>query len=1109
MAVIPSIRPGSLVLPRMPKPVIRRVVAEVLEGLADRGVLLMTAPAGYGKTSSVLAALPEEGQWGLWYGVREEDSDPVVFLAHLVGCISRICPRSRSQETFLGLSPLDSRDKRAQVLRSIQTDMSHMAETEPVTLILDDFHLASTDETASLMESLLLFLPPGVRAVLMGRTVDELRLSRLRSHGRLKEMTREDLRFSQEEALSWLASQGDESVHVISPLLDQLLALTEGWAAALSLAFQALRGREEERGEALMSALQKGGWQRDIYRYLAEEVLSDQDPDTQNLVMHTAILEDITPETASAFSGLDPSACGAILERLTEESRFTFSLGDPPVAYRYHRLFRDYLLSRLRRQWPVHLKGLLLAAGEFHLQQKQETESIPFFLGAGAGDRALPTLEAAGGHLLETGQTVTFQRWISLLPPRLVADSPRIQMHLGRAAEISGDLPRARESYRRAADRSAALGEEEKAILARARLARIQALTGHAEEALVQAMDLWNTLPDDASPGLEAEVSSVLARASFLEGKVQDSVDWLRSSLDSYRQSQDRSGMAAALNNLSSALYEPRGDFAQALEAHRRSYQLEMELGHRIGAVVSLANLGWVAARQGKLEEAAGYLTEALDTSDRIGYGYGTALACQFLSHIRLEQGDIQSAEDLCRRALAIFRQLGDRWREAGCLMSLSQIRLAEGDHQEAERLARRDLKTVRDMENPLFEAQSLANLALIAGPGRGLDLVRQAISLLPAHAPFFRTGLSLLEAGFTQPRGPESLEKARGCLEEARRRGYLPALRHLSAHIPSLLRDLWLEGMESESISLLIRLTRSCPWRWQILVSSLGPEALEEMAGQGSPRGDLTQDRPLVAACLGNMEVSWGRIRIRSQQWQSVPARDLFFYLLLRPNLRVDRETLLSRLWPSMEREKAGNNLRVTLYRLRSFLAQEGLPHQVTYCKKTRTYSLELPGGLRCDRDVFWKKKKEGDDLLARGHEEKAREALEEAISCYRGEYLPGVAGEWAAAERETLKEGYLSALESMAYLEARSGRCDQAARLCRQVLELEPYQETAHRLLMVCLYLAGKRDQALRQYDLLRQGLEEELAVSPSRETRDLLKAISSGSDLRILPGGSFQAT
>jgi LuxR family maltose regulon positive regulatory protein len=394
-----------------------RLLDALREALAAYPLTLVSAPAGSGKTT-LLAALPaaDPELRVAWLALDEEDNDPARFLAALFAAVRRALPDALA----LGL-PQDERAQAADLRRAMAVLLNAVA-AEPagrIALVLDDLHLITDPAIHSALDLLLERLPPRLRILIATRHDPPLSLARLRARRQVAELRLPELRFTEAETAA-LLSAGTAS-RLPAAELASIHRRTEGWAAGLSMLVSSLDRVAGDADRArLLAQLQRTD--RYVFDFLAEEVLQRQDPFMRMFLLETAILPELTPAVCAAVTGRGDAA--AILDELYQRNLFLVELdvlhgaAEPApqsqaAVYRYHDLFRAFLLARLEREAPEWHRELHRRAGAV---EPHPIRRVQHLLQAQAWDEAALAVERIGGELAERGALATLHGLILALP---------------------------------------------------------------------------------------------------------------------------------------------------------------------------------------------------------------------------------------------------------------------------------------------------------------------------------------------------------------------------------------------------------------------------------------------------------------------------------------------------------------------------------------------------------------------------------------------------------------------------------------------------------------------------------------------------------------------
>ncbi len=414
---LPGPRPGQV-----PRP---RLMARLDEGLA-RGLVLVCAPAGYGKTVLLADWARRGGHPAGWLSLDAGDNDPARFWRHAVAALDRARAGTGDRVAPLLGPPAPSS------FQGLVTALINELAADEALLVLDDYHVIGSPQVHQSLAFLVEHRPAGIGVVLASRSDPPLPLARLRARGQVAEIRVAGLRFTPAEA-------GELLQHVVSALPDAsvaaLAARTEGWAAGLQLAALSLRGHDD--AAAFVAAFT--GSHRYVLDYLAEEVLEGQHTRLRMFLLETSVLERLSGPLCDAVTGRDGSR--ALLEEAERAGLFLIPLDEVRGWWRYHHLFADLLRARLEAEQPGR-------AAQLH------RNAAAWYAGHGLADDAIGHAAAAGemlgaARIIEQhfdlvynirGEAATIHRWLSVLPAEVVRCRPRLLLAQAFMAATGGRL---------------------------------------------------------------------------------------------------------------------------------------------------------------------------------------------------------------------------------------------------------------------------------------------------------------------------------------------------------------------------------------------------------------------------------------------------------------------------------------------------------------------------------------------------------------------------------------------------------------------------------------------------------------------------------------------
>jgi LuxR family maltose regulon positive regulatory protein len=413
--------------PTRPKIVPRsRLIKQLNDGL-NRRLTLVSAPAGFGKTTLVTEWLDnlwvdtkEENQIEdriAWLSLDESDNDPVRFLAYFIAALNRV-EKAQPQIGEGALSMLQS--PQTPPAEAVLTLLINEITSTPcrMLLVLDDYHQIDAKPVHDALCFLLEHMPPRMHLVIATREDPPLPLPRLRARDQVTEIRAADLRFSPYEAAEFL-----HQVMGLDLSADDVTALetrTEGWIAGLQLAAISMQGCKDHKGFIQSFT----GGHRLVLDFLIEEVLSQLSESIQHFLLQTAILSRLTGSLCDAITGQENSQ--ETLEMLDRTHLFIVPLDDERRWYRYHHLFGDLLRQRLRQNHIERIPMLHYRASEWFEQNGFMDEAIEHALRAENFERAAHLIENALETVWVRSEDNKSRRWLEKLPFELVFSKPQL-----------------------------------------------------------------------------------------------------------------------------------------------------------------------------------------------------------------------------------------------------------------------------------------------------------------------------------------------------------------------------------------------------------------------------------------------------------------------------------------------------------------------------------------------------------------------------------------------------------------------------------------------------------------------------------------------------------
>ena len=769
---VPSVRPRLVPRPRL---------IERLNAGLHRKLTLVSAPAGFGKTTLLSEWVAGCERPVAWLSLDEGDNDPTRFLAYLAAAL-RTVGVEVEEGIFAGAGV-------PAAMEACLTTLVNQVNTAPAPfiLVLDDYHFVTAQPVHDTLTFFLDHLPPNLHLVIATRADPPLPVARLRGRGQLTELRLTDLRFTPDEAATFLNQV--MGLGLSAEDVAALEARTEGWIAGLQMAAVSIQEQEDVAG--FIQAFT--GSNRYILDYLVEEVLQRQPESVQTFLLQTSILDRLTGPLCDAVVGeigdwraeiddhhqypISNIQSQAILEYLESFNLFILPLDNERRWYRYHRLFADLLRQRLHQAHLDHTPVLHRRASEWFEQNGLVAEAIDHALAAEDLERAADLIEQNAEATLMRGEAATFLRWISVLPDELVHARPSLCVFYAWMLLMHGQPLKVIESFLHNADR----GDE----IVAGRVTALRGLMAGFQGQVSRAVELSHR----ALEQLPEEDQFVRTFAAWLLGMFQlvggeGMVD--SQPLDDVLRMSQRAGnvMLSVMVVCNQAeLLMRQGQLHEAAATYRKALELATDAqGQRMPiAGQALIGLGELSRQWGDLDAAVRYLVEGIQLTEQWSeVGPLEAYIC--LARIRQAQGDVDGAWQALEKAqeLAVKFDLTDL-DDLTVAMFQAWMCVAQGDLGPARRWAEeRDL--YQYVDSPLQEKagdpydhrmrkyELLVLARLLIAQGQSAEALKLLGSLVPLAEWRGRPGMLIeiyaLQALACQAQG--DVEQAMAALERA-----------------------------------------------------------------------------------------------------------------------------------------------------------------------------------------------------------------------------------------------------------------------------------------------------------------------------------------------------
>jgi LuxR family maltose regulon positive regulatory protein len=664
--------------PPRPQLVLRaRLIEQLNKGLLSNCKLnLISAPAGFGKTTLVSTWIAHCRRPAAWLSLDEGDNDPARFISYLIAALQTI-------QAGIGeglLAALQSHQPPAieSILTFLLNEITRLPDN--FILVMDDYHVIDSKSVDEVLTFLLEHQPPNMRLVIVTREDPNVPLARLRARGQLVELRAADLRFTPAEAAEFLnqmmeldLSDGD---------IDALEARTEGWIAGLQMAALSMQGREDI--PRFVQAFT--GSHRFVVDYLVEEVLQRQPEQIRSFLMQTAILDRLCAPLCNVVTEREDGR--EMLDTLERSNLFLIPLDDQRQWYRYHHLFAEVLQSYLRQEQPERVSILHQRASAWYEQNGSQSDAIRHALAAKDFDHAAELIEQIWRVMDLNYQYTIWLGWVKALPENVIRARPVISVGYAWSLLGIGELEasefRLRDAERWLEPREKEAGDS----------------PAHSFPERIQSMVYVDEVEFRLLP---ASISAARAYRALALGDISGTKMYARQTLALVPEdtSPHRTQATALLG-----LAEYASGDLQTAEQELLKFQAMMwqvnDIASAIGITFALANIKLV---QGRLREAVSAYQQSLQLAANRGAPFfiGVSDLYRGLSGLLCEQNDLEAAA----QCLVTAQQMGEQGATTGWPQRLyiAQARLKESQGDLAESLVLLEEAERQYVRNPLPDA--------------------------------------------------------------------------------------------------------------------------------------------------------------------------------------------------------------------------------------------------------------------------------------------------------------------------------------------------------------------------------------------------------------------
>jgi LuxR family transcriptional regulator, maltose regulon positive regulatory protein len=1062
-------------------------------------LVLLCAPAGYGKTTLLVDTVSQLSGAYCWYILNSSDADPELFLQRLLISIRRslsafaISFAPWLEKSYADLNAHDDATSSLLARIDLLIDALQNDIAMPFALIFCNYHeIQQNTNINQIIDHLIANVPQRGVIVIESRAMPDLALVTLIAHRQMFGLGSQRLRFTPLEIYELGHLQGITALSLHES--EQIAQKSEGWIAGILLSsrlghssFHTSAPVQEESWEES----ETNGDNAQILSYITYEVFKNE-TNTYQFLEQTSILTQLTPEHCNALLEINNAA----VQLSYAEQRGLFvihnkrksELGQAKL-YTCHPLLRQLLVEHLHQSSPMLYQTLQSRAAHILLADHQHEQALTHACQALEYDFATSIILEMASTFIYEEQSQVMLHWLKLLPEtifqqhaQLLLMASNIYLRLGDFSLVAPLLDKAElllNSHPSIHDPLQLMMIQADLKIARAHLMFFQGEFQSTQDLCQQALVL---LPPDERK-LHIRAYQYLGIALIVGvGQIQEGIAQLQFALQMSR-SQQNERQTATLHRLVANAYSWVGNHALAEHHQTRSLQIWDKLNNSQGIIYCLTSMGLLKMRQGLYPQAEEILNRALQQA---------RITSQFKNneaYILLAFGDFHNSQGKYVQALYeledslnLARDCSDHYLTCCVLCSIALAYIFMGDTPTAQ----------------LFLDQIIFKTDTKGSYENGLSLLTQGTVYLAQQnyeqaEPILQQTTNLVKQTNIQVLYISALLRLAVCyLRQDKKR---PALQTGKQII-----ELNKKGDFDSFIQVeLGRYSELKPMLDQAAAVDLSPQLVitTEQIEQNPPfqtevqlpmEPDQPEVIPVQIMALGEPKVLLQGIPVT--RWRMARAMELFF-LLLENGRPMRKEQIITILWPDHDTDQINSTVRTTIYYLRKAFGD----HSITFQSGLYSLNLSAIGGTNIwyDVEIFNEQYKQAKKALENKQDDAAFTAFTQMTNLYNGDYVQSFYSDWCILRRDKLRQIYIDAHHQLAQIAWRKEDWKDSLQHWQHLLTLDSCDERAHYGIMHCYLQQNKREMALRQFQRCSQNLQEELQTTPGSALQKLYRSIA----------------
>jgi ATP/maltotriose-dependent transcriptional regulator MalT/DNA-binding SARP family transcriptional activator len=1064
-------------IPRRRSEVVSRPrLLSILEDIIDVKLLIVAAPAGYGKTALLVDFSYHTELPVCWYALDTLDGDPMRFIAHFISALQMRFPKF-GKLALNALADLNQDHLNFDPIIAAIVNDAYENITEHFVFVLDDYHLVRDNKQIEpFLNRIIQEMAENCHFIIASRVLLTLPdLSLLVARNQVVGLSFEELAFSGDEVKQLILN--NYHLAITDERASELLDQTEGWITGLLLSTQlSPKGTEDRMRLAKVSGI-------GVYEYLAQQVFDRQTEDVQRFLLRTSLLDEFDAQLCSRVIGkaLDLShyPWHEKVEQILRDNLFVLSVGDETLYLRYHHLFREFLQNRMRLEFPDETAKIERALAHNYAEHHQWEQAYEIYKRLEDDKTILKLIYEAGPYMITGGKLATLSTWFEDVTEEQFQAAPELISIKASIASLRGDLAHSLVLLNQAIDGLRPTNKETDLVRSLNRRSMVNNHLGNYKESLNDANEAISLTKDQK--GMEsilADAYRMRGLCLFQQGDLLGALDSLINSRNLFVSFGNKEDTASVLMEMGLA-QRRLGNFENAEKEYEEALEQWQSSGNSMWQANVLNNLGFLQNLRGQYDQAAISFERSLQYAHLAMYPRIEGVVLISLGDLYRDLRSYNEADQAYQMAQTLVTNLHEGILDIYLAISRSsllriqkrfteasaQLELAEGKANESGSSYEIDLCQLER-----------AILSLASGKSSGVDKKLDALSNTferQGNLPeVYRTNLLRVACCFING----DWSRGEGFLLEIHESRLNDAAANIFIQVCLEFNEVFRKAAQH-----LVGFNPVLDIIQKVHDFELKAPDIRKTLKRQNTVIQFTSYQVTIRA-LGKMQVRIGDHLVSTSDWKSQTARDLFFYLLAHPN-GASKEEIGEVFWPNSTPEELRLRFKNTVYRLRRAVGNDTVTYEDDVYQFNHTLDYDY------DVEHF---QHELSMAQSANEVESQIKHYKTAVSAYQGPFLSKLDQSWVLSQREQFQRQFITGTLKLANLLMQQGHFNSAIQFSKRVLDQDTCNEAAYRLTMLTYAAMGDRAAIKKSYETCRQTLSIELGVEPSETTRNLLDTL-----------------